>query len=659
MSDGNTDTLVKPDMVAVLSRTHIGHDLHSFLLPTLEAVSNAMHGIEAHFGDDAKTKGRIEIAIANLTDPAKIMVSVTDNGIGLNEENYGSFKTPFSGYKLKTKGRGFGRFIAFKVFARIHYSSRYMAIPVEMSRTFRFDIAQEQELIFHDGDPDFAHIGLRVDYDEPLPIWHDLIKSLDAKDIADHIGSHFLPYFLYKWLPEITLQFDNEPPQSIKSHFEDVFIQAESGTIACEIDGVVESIEYSLTRVPRTRSFKNHCLLFAAADRIVGNPRDLTNTLGQPHFSNEQNEAYIIIAVVRGEVFESRLNDARTGINITPKTVEEIVSAISDVIQKTENSQIAKIKSAQSSELNEALRENPILRIGLKGRTINEYVAGKPNNWKAQDFVSNLAIERYRASKDLSKSIVTAANNPDRYMETIQEIVKKIDESNKEALAEYVVHRKKVIELIEVARKYTGDGKHAPEDTIHDLVFRRFSDTTDTDYFEHNLWLIDDALAFLPYVSSDRSMHGKGRKKGDKIPDLAFFDDSLILGDNDGTTISIVEFKKPSRDDYRFGDDKHDPVMQVINTLKSATAAGGIAKTDGSHFAFTGVVRRFAYIIADIKPSLVAVLRDHDFKNNWNPAIYFRYRDNEQMFIQVMGYDTLIENAKKRNQAFFSVLFGE
>lgn len=659
MSDTNTDTLVKPDMVAVLSRTHLGNDLHSFLLPTLEAVSNAMHGIETQFGDDARLKGKIEIAIANLTDPATIMISITDNGIGLNEENYGSFKTPFSGYKLKTKGRGFGRFIAFKVFARIHYSSRYLAVPANLSRTFRFDIAQEQELIFHDGDPDFAHIGLRVEYDEPLPVWHDLIKSLDAKDIADHIGSHFLPYFLYKWLPEITLQFDNEPPQSIKNHFETVFVQAESGTIECQIDGVVETIEYSLTRVPRTRSFKNHCLLFAAADRIVGNPRDLTNTLGQPHFLNEQDEAYIIIAVVRGEVFESRLNDARTGINISPKTVEEIVHAISEVIQKTENSQIAKIKSAQSSELNEALRENPILRIGLKGRSINEYVAGKPNNWKAQDFVSNLAIERYRASKDLSKSIVTAASSPDKYMETIQEIVKKIDESNKEALAEYVVHRKKVIELIEAARKYTGDGRHAPEDTIHDLVFRRFSDTVETDYFEHNLWLIDDALAFLPYVSSDRAMHGKGRKKGDKIPDLAFFDDSLILGDNDGTTITIVEFKKPSRNDYKFGDEKHDPVLQVINTLKNATAAGGIAKTDGSHFAFTGAVRRFAYIIADIKPTLVSVLHDHDFKNNWNPSIYFRYRDNEQMFIQVMGYDTLIENAKKRNQAFFSVLFGE
>src|SRR5690606_30254028 len=106
-------------------------------------------------------------------------------------------------------------------------------------------------------------------------------------------------------------------------------------------------------------------------------------------------------------------------------------------------------------------------------------------------------------------------------MSRIKEIVDKIDENNKEALAEYVVHRKKVIELIEAARKYGASGTHAPEDTIHDLVFRRFSDNVESDYFEHNLWLIDDALAFLPYISSDRAMHGKGRKKGDKIPDLA------------------------------------------------------------------------------------------------------------------------------------------
>lgn len=226
-------------------------------------------------------------------------------------------------------------------------------------------------------------------------------------------------------------------------------------------------------------------------------------------------------------------------------------------------------------------------------------------------------------------------------------------------MAEYIVHRKKVIELVEAARKYTNEGKHSPEDVIHDLVFKRFSDNIDKDYFEHNLWLVDDALAFLPYVSSDKTMHGGKRQKGDKVFDLAFFDDSIVLGENDGTMLSILEFKKPSRNDYSFGNDKTDPVLQIINTLEAATGAGGISKSDGTHYSFNGVVKRYGYIIADITSTLVTVLKKHDFKNDWNPNIYVRYRDNEKIFIQVMGYSTLIENAKKRNQAFFSVLFGE
>jgi hypothetical protein len=104
---------------------------------------------------------------------------------------------------------------------------------------------------------------------------------------------------------------------------------------------------------------------------------------------------------------------------------------------------------------------------------------------------------------------------------------------------------------------------------------------------------------------------------------------------------------------------KSDPVLQVIETLEQATAAGGISRTDGSHMSFARVVRRFAFIIADIKPTLVKVLKHHDFKNDWNPNVYVRYRDNEQIFIQAFGYDTLVEMAKKRNQAFFSELHNE
>lgn len=654
-----TDTLVKPDMVAVLSRTHVGADLHGFLLPILEAVSNAMHGIETRFNERASLDGHVDIAFTNANDPSKIIVSITDNGVGLDDDNYRSFKTPFSGHKLKMRGRGFGRFIAFKVFSRILYSSRYELLGQASTRTFRFDIMQDQEFIYFDGEPDFTHVGMRVEYNAPLTTWHDLIRNLDQGDVADNIASHFLPQFLYGRLPEITISFDGSDPESITSRFKNTFVESASGEVVVDIDGVQETLHYSLTKIEKTRSFKNHCLLFAAADRIVGAPKDLTNILGTPHFTDEDAKNYIVLGVVRGDAFETRLNDARTGINLAPKAVERIVTAVSDAIQATETSQIEKIKAEQSEVLGDALRENPILRLGLRGRTLKDYVINKPNNWTAQHFVSDLAIERFRASKDLSKAITLAAASPENYVDSIREIVSKIDQGNKEALAEYVIHRKRVIEMIEVARKYDQNAKHAPEDVIHDLVFKRFSDTVELDYFEHNLWLIDDALAFLPYASSDRTARGAGRKKGDKVPDLAFFDDSLILGDNDGTTVTIVEFKKPSRNDYVFGSAKTDPIKQILETLDLAVRAGGVAKTDGTHMSFAGVVRRFGYLVADHMPTLVSVLRDHDFKNDQNPKIFFRYRDNEKIFLQAIGYDTLIENAKKRNQAFFTVLLGD
>ena len=254
---------------------------------------------------------------------------------------------------------------------------------------------------------------------------------------------------------------------------------------------------------------------------------------------------------------------------------------------------------------------------------MQEYVASKPNNWSSEEFSyqtwpSNVS-ER---PPDLTKAITRAASDPANYRERIQDLVDTLDANKKEALAEYVLHRKSVIELVEAARKFGGDGKRAPEDVIHELVFRRFTDNVALGYFEHNLWLIDDALAFLPYITSDRTLHGGRRKKDDKITDIAFFDDSMVLGDNDGTTITIVEFKKPSRNDYIFGPAESDPVRQVISTLDRAVAQGGVSKTDGTHFAFAGVIRRFAFIIADHTQSLVQVLQMHDFKNEWNPRLF-------------------------------------
>ncbi|WP_395542336.1 hypothetical protein [Neotabrizicola sp. sgz301269] len=656
---GRTDALIKPDMRAVLARTHLSVSSHGFMLPIFEALSNSFDGIEQRFGEDATRKGRIHLRFDNVGDPDNFFVSISDNGIGLNDDNYTSFRTPFSGFKLSKRGRGFGRFIAFKVFSRIHYSSRFLSGVSESVRTFRFDIERDEEIVFHEGEPDFEDFGVCLELDDVKNEWRNLISELTTDDIKGEIGSHFLPYFLSRGLPQISLQFGEGEPENITYYFKSLFVPHDTGEFDCEIDGVTCRLNYALTKIPKTRQFKSHSLLVAAADRIVGHPRDLSNKLGAAHFTDRSDEKYIIVAVVRGDAFETRLNDSRTSIDLPAKAIESIVGSVCSAIQEKEQVQVEKIKEGQSRQLTLTLQENPILRLGLKGQTLDEYVSRKPNNWGPEEFVQDLALSRFRATGDLLKQIAEASNNQESYIEKIHELAGKIDAGKKEALAEYVLHRKSIIDLLDASRRFNASDKRGSEDEVHSLIFRRFSDSTNVEYFEHNLWLIDDALAFVPYVSSDRTMHGKRRQQGDKVTDLLFFDDSMVLGDEDGTSLAIVEFKKPSRNDYKFGDAKTDPVTQVIDTLEKALASGGISKVDGTHISFAGVTRRQAFIVADITSSLIPVLRRHDFKNNYNPKIWYRYRDQEQVLIQVYGYDTLVETAKKRNQAFCTILLDE
>jgi hypothetical protein len=79
------------------------------------------------------------------------------------------------------------------------------------------------------------------------------------------------------------------------------------------------------------------------------------------------------------------------------------------------------------------------------------------------------------------------------------------------------------------------------------------------------------------------------------------------------------------------------------DTLVKPDMEGGVTRTDGTHMTFDGVVRRFGYIIADLTPSLRTVLKKHDFKNDQNPHIFFRYRDGERLLIQVPESETWVQ----------------
>jgi len=91
------------------------------LLPLFEAVMNAFQAIKE--ADLPKNiPGRITIEIERAADLFKDETApidsfkITDNGIGLDDENFDSFNTAFSRRKVAAGGKGLGRFTWLKAF---------------------------------------------------------------------------------------------------------------------------------------------------------------------------------------------------------------------------------------------------------------------------------------------------------------------------------------------------------------------------------------------------------------------------------------------------------------------------------------------------------------------------------------------------------------
>ena len=113
------------------------------LLPLYEAVINSIQSIE----DAGIENGKIEIKIEREnqmslfehweTDIENIVIA--DNGTGFNEENYNSFDTYASEYKLQKGCKGVGRMMWLKAFNNVEVESIFIDEGNKKCRKFLFD----------------------------------------------------------------------------------------------------------------------------------------------------------------------------------------------------------------------------------------------------------------------------------------------------------------------------------------------------------------------------------------------------------------------------------------------------------------------------------------------------------------------------------------
>jgi hypothetical protein len=173
--------------------------------------------------------------------------------------------------------------------------------------------------------------------------------------------------------------------------------------------------------------------------------------------------------------------------------------------------------------------------------------------------------------------------------------------------------RKLILEVFEESLKYIDipDQKSDYEEVVHDIICPLKSSSDDLSYEDHNLWIIDDRLAFFSYFNSDQQMKAQIKNPAHPLdrPDISLFELGLGFQNIDlAQPITIIEFKRPKRDDYTL---EKNPITQVRKYVRDMRASGEVVKYDGTPLRQVAETTPFVcHIIADVMPSLRSVMKD-------------------------------------------------
>jgi hypothetical protein len=108
------------------------------LVPLFEAIYNSIHAIEERFAQEAVQNGRISVLIEKDDNIDTCNIIITDNGIGLNDEQFEAFCTIDTSAKLRRGGKGIGRLTWLRVFERARVISRFKDGGETKRRSFVF-----------------------------------------------------------------------------------------------------------------------------------------------------------------------------------------------------------------------------------------------------------------------------------------------------------------------------------------------------------------------------------------------------------------------------------------------------------------------------------------------------------------------------------------
>ena len=642
------------------------------LIPIFEAIVNSFEAIDErrrYYSDD-KYYIKINVSYdgqrALFEEDDKIARNpksfiIEDNGIGFTDDNLKSFLTSDSSYKESLGGKGVGRFVWLKAFESVDVDSVYEdKVRSFHRRQFNFMLDDDEDLknlteSVTDG-PVRTQIklnSLSPDYSKNVP------KGLDT--IAMKIIEHCFILFLKKDCPQVILQ-DSDEKVNLNELFNEK-INVDSNRVNFSI----KDHSFSLLHIKLTdSSLRGHKAYLCANSRVVEEENLDKYIVDLCYKMKEGGQEYWYAGIVEGTYLDNNVNSERITMNLpnssddTTISKEEIVRKVSEIVEEYFSDQLQIIRKQKMVQITAFTRdEAPQFRHLLKHKE-DELKKIKPglSGEKLYDQFSRINREFDKEVKEQGEKVLRDFKNSsvadtEAYKEQFDNLFKKINDFNKSTLAEYVAHRKIILQMMNEALRSLKDGKYEKEKFLHNMIFPMGITSDDIPYDQHNLWLIDEKLAFHFFLSSDKPLK---TSTGDPRPDIMILDNPIATADTEENavhnSIVIFELKKAMRDDYT---DSDNPIDQLIGYVKKISE-GDALDCKGRPIKVNGYTRYYLYAICDVTPSLKTILKKYNFKQTPDGEGFFWPNEAYNAIVEVLSFDKLINDSKKRNKVLFDKL---
>lgn len=658
----------------------------SGLLPVFETVANSIHAIE-DAGLEA-SDGYIKIKIIRNThvqfdleldsikrgpEPKGEIQGfmITDNGVGFDDDNMISFLTLDSEYKAKRGGRGVGRLLWLKAFRQAKISSTFTDCEGNWKcRQFIFepDKGIDKEIL------DMVDTSSRitcVHLDNFIEKYRKSSrKTADA--ISHSLFEHCLWYFVRDGgAPHITIIDDEDKIELDRIYETRMVTDAITETIE------IKNIKFDMIHMRLSASGNlNHSISLCAANRLVKEENIAGKIPGLFGILYDDKGAFTYRCYVNSPLFDERVRPERTSFDIDEepmdlfeddlsqkeireKLIERAATFLSGYLE--DNKQKAKERVEQFIATR-APRYRPIIsRIPEDQLFIDPNISDKDLDLKLHGHLSDIENQLLKEGHDVM--LPHTDEDEADYKIRIQEYLSKIVAIKKSDLANYVSHRKVIIDLLEKEIRRRDDGSYTREDVIHSLIMPMRTDSGEILQDDYNLWLIDERLAFHDYLASDKPISAMPITKASETrkPDIVslnvFYDNPLLVSEGDKlplASIVVIELKRPMRNDasQREGKDPIEQALDYVNRIRQ----GKVQTSSGRPIPESDNIPGFCYVLCDLTPTIKERCNLHDAILTNDGLGYFFHHKNYNTYVEVISFDRLVNAAKERNRAFFDKL---